>query len=559
MKKSLKIVGALIVIAILAAILFLYWPLYKRAVPSPENEQPIDVVLIGGGIMSMTLATYLQELEPNWKVQAFERLDAVALESSNGWNNAGTGHAGFAELNYTPEKNGVIETERAVKIAEQFEVSRQFWAYQVKNGRLSANPSDFINATPHMSFVWGDENVEFLRKRHEAITKNPLFYGMEFSTDHEQIRKWAPLVIEGRDPNQKVAATYMPIGTDVNFGVITNQLTEALKRNPNFNLALKHEVSALSQNDDKTWNVTVKDLNNNTERTVKTKFVFIGAGGASLKLLQMSGIPESQNYGGFPVGGQFLSFDDPAITSRHNAKVYGKAEVGAPPMSVPHLDTRRLDGKQTMLFGPFALFNTKFLKTGSWFDVVSSVNNHNVFGMMKVGVENTDLIEYLIEQAQLSDDDRQKELLKYYPNAKQDSWKLITAGQRVQVIKKDPEKGTVLQFGTEVVTDQNHSIAALLGASPGASTSPPIMLTVLDKSFPTQMKNGWEEKLKVIIPSYKQKLNESVALTNQIRRMTSEALKLPHIEVPANLNAPTTPKAVEAPKTKNLNVEQQAM
>ncbi|WLF83581.1 malate dehydrogenase (quinone) [Moraxella sp. ZY210820] len=567
MKKSLKIIGALIVVAILAAILFLYWPLYKRAVPAAENDQPIDVVLIGGGIMSMTLATYLQELEPDWKVQAFERLDAVALESSNGWNNAGTGHAGFAELNYTPEKNGVVQTERAVKIAEQFEISRQFWAHQVQQGRLSANPADFINAVPHMSFVWGDKNVEFLRKRHEAITKNPLFYGMEFTTDQEQIRKWAPLIIEGRDPNQKVAATYMPLGTDVNFGVITNQLTDSLKRNSNFKLEVQHEVRDLRQNDDKTWNVTVYDLKNNTERTVKTKFVFIGAGGASLKLLQLSGIPEAKYYGGFPVGGQFLSFEDPEITTRHRAKVYGQAEVGAPPMSVPHLDTRFLDGKQTMLFGPYALFNTRFLKTGSIFDVVSSVNNNNVLGMMKVGVDNTDLVTYLMQQAQLNDEARHAELLKYYPNAKKEHWKLITAGQRVQVIKKDPEKGTVLQFGTEVVTDKDHSIAALLGASPGASTSPPIMLTVLTKSFPNQMKNGWEDKLKQIIPSYGLSLNESAELTNKIRRMTSEALKLPYLEVPADLtpNAPKadvkldTPKRDDKSTSKNLNNEQQAL
>ncbi len=584
MKKSLKWVGALAVVALLAVLLFLYWPLYKRAVPSAENENAVDVVLIGGGIMSMTLATYLQELEPNWKIEAFERLDGVALESSNGWNNAGTGHAGFAELNYTPEKDGKIETARAVNIAEQFEVSRQFWAHQVKTGRLSANPSDFINSVPHMSFVWGDENVEYLRKRHEAITKNPLFYGMEFSTDQEQIRKWAPLLIEGRDPKQVVAATYMPIGTDVNFGVITNQLTDALKKSANFKLELQHEVRALRQNADKTWNVTVYDLAKQSERTVKAKFVFIGAGGASLKLLQMSGIPESHNYGGFPVGGQFLSFEDPALTQRHNAKVYGKAEVGAPPMSVPHLDTRRLDGKQTMLFGPFALFNTRFLKNGSVFDVLSATNNHNVFGMLKVGAENTDLITYLIEQARLTDDDRHKELLKYYPNAKRESWKLITAGQRVQVIKKT-DKGTVLQFGTEVVTDKDNTIAALLGASPGASTSPPIMLTVLKRSFPEQMKSSWEEKLKTIIPSYGQKLNESVELTNQIRRMTSETLKLPYIDVPTDLIAkptttvetpsaktetapsakvePATPKA-EADKSKpapskNLNNEQQAL
>ena len=567
MKKFIKIVAYIIAAAVVAALIFLNWPFYQRSVPAAENEKPVDVVVIGGGIMSMTLSTFLQELQPDWNIEAFERLDAVGLESSNGWNNAGTGHAAFAELNYTPEKNGVVETDRAVRITEQFEVSRQFWAHQVREGRLSNHPQDFINATPHMSFVWGDDNIEFLRKRHTALVQQPMFYGMQFSTDQEQIRQWAPLLIEGRDPQQKVAATYMPLGTDVNFGVITNQLTAALQKQPNFKLNLQHEVRALRQNADKTWNVTVYDLAAQKEKTVKAKFVFIGAGCASLKLLQMSGIPEAQNYAGFPVGGQFLSFDDPHLTTQHRAKVYGQAETGAPPMSVPHLDTRFLDGKQTMLFGPFALYSTKFLKTGSWFDLFSSVNMHNVAGMMAVGVENLDLVQYLVQQAMLTDSDRQAELLKYYPSAKPDSWKLITAGQRVQIIKKDPEKGSVLQFGTEIVADKDHTIAALLGASPGASTSPSIMLGLLPKAFPEQMAQGWEARIKEIVPSYGRQINSSPALTNEIRRATSETLQLPYIEVPADLNhpnpaqamPPVIPVAPAANDEKNLNKEEQAM
>ena len=567
MKKIIKIFAYLIVAVLAAALIFLNWPLYQRSVPAAENEKPIDVVVIGGGIMSMTLSTLLQELQPDWNIEAFERLDAVGLESSNGWNNAGTGHAAFAELNYTPEKNGVVETDRAVRITEQFEVSRQFWAHQVREGRLSSHPQDFINATPHMSFVWGDDNIEFLRKRHTALVQQPMFYGMQFSTDQEQIRQWAPLLIEGRDPQQKVAATYMPLGTDVNFGVITNQLTAALQKQPNFKLNLQHEVRALRQNSDKTWNVTVYDLATQKEKTVKAKFVFIGAGGASLKLLQMSGIPEAQNYAGFPVGGQFLSFDNPSLTTQHRAKVYGQAETGAPPMSVPHLDTRFLDGKQTMLFGPFALYSTKFLKNGSWFDLLSSVNIHNVAGMIAVGVENLDLVQYLVQQAMLTDSDRQAELLKYYPSAKPDSWKLITAGQRVQIIKKDPEKGSVLQFGTEIVADKDHTIAALLGASPGASTSPSIMLGLLPKAFPEQMAQGWEARIKEIVPSYGRQINSSPALTNEIRRATSETLQLPYIEVPADLNhpnpaqamPPVIPVAPAANDEKNLNKEEQAM
>ncbi|GKS82772.1 malate dehydrogenase (quinone) [Acidovorax sp. SUPP1855] len=569
MKKSIKALFGAVVVLILAAVLFLYWPLFPRSVPPAENDQPVDVVMVGAGVMSATLATYLQELQPDWKIEVFERLDGVALESSNGWNNAGTGHSGFAELNYTPElPDGTIETKRAVGIAEQFEVSRQFWAHQIGRGNMQS-PETFVNPTPHMSFVWGDENIEYLRKRREALIKNPLFYGMEYSEDQAQIQKWAPLMIEGRDPKQKVAATFMPLGTDVNYGAVTSQLVQGLRKSPNFQLHLQNEVRALRQNDDKTWNVTVAHLGDGgKERTVKAKFVFVGAGGAALQLLQASGIPESKDYAGFPVGGQFLSIENAALTARHTVKAYGKAATGSPPMSVPHLDARNMDGQPVVLFGPFALATSKFLKQGSWFDLFSSVTHDNLVGMLRVGIHNLDLVKYLLQQAELTDDDRQRALQDYFPNAKREDWKLITAGQRVQVIKRDLKEGAVLQFGTEIVSDKDGTIAALMGASPGASTAPHIMLNLMAKAFPQQMTDtGWKARLKEIIPSYGRKLNEDPALTNEIRRMTSSALHLPYLDVPATLGkaaatpagvVPTQPKAPEAagPRT---NKEMQAL
>ncbi|WP_395943611.1 malate dehydrogenase (quinone) [Brevundimonas sp.] len=561
MKKTIKILVSILLVLVIGAGLFLFRPVSWGSGPAPENAEPVDAVVIGGGIMSVTLATYLQELEPTWNVHLFERMDGVALESSNGWNNAGTGHSGFAELNYTPEQaDGSIATTQAVKIAESFEVSRQFWSHEVHQGRLGT-PSDFINPTPHMSFVWGDENIEYLRKRREALIKNPLFYGMQYTTDPEQIRQWAPLVMEGRDPNQKVAATYMPLGTDVNFGVITNQLTRSLQRSPNFHLELSHEVRGLRQNRDKTWNVTVRDLKTGQDRTIKSKFVFIGAGGASLKLLQMSRIPEAKNYAGFPVGGQFLAFDAPGVTGRHDVKLYGKAEAGSPPMSVPHLDARRLDGRDVMLFGPFALQSTKFLKKGSWTDLFSSVYYNNILPMLRVGSENLELVKYLGEQATLTDAQRQAELVKYYPTAKRSDWRLITAGQRVQIIKRDPEKGSVLQFGTEIVTDKDGTIAALLGASPGASTSPGIMLDVLAKAFPEQVAGAWKPRLQAMVPSYGLKLNTDASLTNDIRRMTSQTLNLPYLDVPESVTpaAPARSATAPAARGRNMNAEQQAL
>ncbi|MDN5679354.1 MAG: malate dehydrogenase (quinone), partial [Ewingella sp.] len=468
-----------------------------------EEEKSVDVLLIGGGIMSATLGTYLQELEPDWSINMVERLDGVAEESSNGWNNAGTGHSALAEMNYTPEKaDGSIDISKAVEVNEGFQISRQFWSYQVENGVLH-DPRSFINSVPHMSFVWGDANVDFLHKRYLALQKSTLFRGMEYSQDPTKIKEWIPLVMEGRDPNQKIAATRIPIGTDVNFGEITHQLVASLQKNQNFSLSLGHEVRDIKRNPDNTWNVTVADLKNNgKESVVKAKFVFIGAGGASLTLLQKSGIPEADNYGGFPVGGQFLVTENPEIVNRHLAKVYGKASVGAPPMSVPHLDTRVFNGKRVLLFGPFATFSSKFLKNGSLWDLFGSVNFSNIGPMTDVGIDNFDLVKYLISQVMLSDNDRYEALKEYFPDAKKEDWRLWTAGQRVQIIKKDPKEGGVLRLGTEVVSSKDGSIAALLGASPGASTAAPIMLHLMETVFKDKVATPeWQTKLKQIIPS----------------------------------------------------------
>ncbi|WP_194787614.1 malate dehydrogenase (quinone) [Pseudomonas sp. UFMG81] len=498
-----------------------------------EPEKTVDVLLIGGGIMSASLGTYLTELEPNWTIDVYERMDQVAEESSNAWNNAGTGHSAFCELNYTSEgKDGSIDISKAVNVNEQFEVSKQFWAYQVEQGVLS-NPPSFINNVPHMSFVWGDDNIAFLHKRVAALQHSSLFRGMEISEDHEQIRKWVPLVMEGRDPGQRVAATRMAIGTDVNFGEITRQLFASMTRNPNVKLHLGHEVRDIVRNTDGSWQVTVADLaKGGAVSRVKAKFVFIGAGGGALKLLQKSGIPEADGYAGFPVGGQFLMTDNPDTVARHKAKLYGKASVGAPPMSVPHLDTRVIDGKEVLLFGPFATFSTKYLKHGSLLDMFASLTRHNISPMVHAGIDNIDLSTYLMGQLMLSFDDRMAALREYFPNAKNEDWRLLQAGQRVQVIKKDAEHGGILQFGTEVVAAQDGSIAALLGASPGASTAAPIMLTVLEKTFKDRVKSPeWQAKLKDIVPSYGRRLNNDLELTNKTREWSSARLQLLYVPV----------------------------
>jgi malate dehydrogenase (quinone) len=489
-----------------------------------------DVLLIGGGIMSATLGTWLQELEPDWSITMVEQMESVAEESSNGWNNAGTGHSALMELNYTPQKaDGSVSIEKAIDINEAFQISRQFWAHQVTRGVLT-QPKSFINTVPHMSFVWGEDNVNFLRARYRALQKSPLFNGMRYSEDHEQIKQWAPLVMEGRDPQQKIAATRTEAGTDVNYGEITRQMINALKKREHFALQLNTVVRRFRRNADNSWSVTVSDANDShAKRTIKAKFIFIGAGGAALKLMQQTRIPQAKEYAGFPVGGQFLVCDNPEVVNHHLAKVYGQASVGAPPMSVPHIDTRIIDGKRVVLFGPFATFSTRFLKNGSLWDLLASTNKSNILPMLNVGLENFDLVKYLVSQVLQKDKDRHAALRAYYPMAKKQDWRLWQAGQRVQIIKRDSRIGGVLRLGTEVVSDDEGTVAALLGASPGASTAAPIMLDLLDKVFKDKMQTAeWQEKIRAVVPTYGSTLTENPHLIDQTLAYTSEVLGLRH-------------------------------
>ncbi|MDF2417047.1 malate dehydrogenase (quinone) [Acinetobacter beijerinckii] len=532
MKKFWKYLLVLLVVLIIIAIAFLFRPITSKAIKTKSDEPIVDVVLIGGGIMSATLGTYLNELQPDWNIRMYERLDAVAQESSNGFNNAGTGHSGFMEMNYTEEKDGKMDISKAVKVAGQFEIAKQFWAHQVKQGVLDT-PNTFINPVPHIAFVWGD-NVKFMENRYAAMIQDPLFAGMKISEDPAEIKQWTPLVMNGRDPQQKIAATRMDVGSDVNYGAITTQLVNHLEKSPNFKLRTSTEVTGISKNDDNTWSVAFKDLKSGEVSHVKTRFVFIGAGGAAIKLLQMTGLPEAQQYAGFPVGGEFLVTDNPLITAQHTAKVYGRADLGAPPMSVPHIDTRYIDGKKYVLFGPFATYSNKFLKQGSQLDLLASTNKNNVLPMAAIGLQNADLVQYLVSQVLMSDEDRFNELKKYYPEADPKDWHLRQGGQRVQIIKKEPGKPAKLQFGTEIFASKDKSVTALLGASPGASTSPYIMLNLLETAFPEQTKGAWNEQLHEIVRSYGQDLSENPELLDQVRHYTSSTLGL-NYTTPANL------------------------
>ncbi|MBY8963937.1 malate:quinone oxidoreductase [Flavobacterium sp. D11R37] len=492
-----------------------------------------DVILIGAGIMSATLGMFLKELMPEIKIDIYERLDVAAAESSDAWNNAGTGHSAFCELNYTPElPDGTIDTAKAVKIAEFFEESKQFWTYLVHQGRIT-NPEDFVNSTPHMSFVWGKDNVEYLKKRYNALQQYPIFKGMEYTEDPAVITQWMPLVMEGRATGEPIAATRMAIGTDVNFGELTRDMFAWLRTQPDVNLFFGHEVRSMrrSRSGSNKWKLKIKDLATGDKKRIYARFVFIGAGGGSLPLLEKSGIPEGEGFGGFPVSGQWLKCINEEVIQKHDAKVYGKASVGAPPMSVPHIDTRMINGKKELLFGPYAGFSTKFLKQGSYLDLPLSIKVNNIGPMLAAGYHNLSLTKYLIEQVTQSRDDRMEALREYLPTAKPEDWELETAGQRVQVIKKDPEQGGKLEFGTEVITSADGTLAALLGASPGASTAVSIMIDVLNKCFKDKMQSAaWQSRLREMIPSYGQHLNDNLQLLKKVRYDAAEILKLEKLD-----------------------------
>ena len=487
-----------------------------------------DIVLVGAGIMSATLATFLKELEPSLRIEVFETLDGAAQESSDAWNNAGTGHAALCELNYTPERpDGTIDISKALEVNVEFDLSRQLWSYLVRKGVM--NPASFIHPVPHMSFVQGAANVAFLEKRHAALTAHHLYRGMEFTRDERMLTEWIPLVMEGRPAGQQVAATRMITGADVNYGALTRNLFNHLAGRDGFAIHYRHRATGI-RHDGSGWRIDARHTRDGTEKSVAAKFVFLGAGGDAILLLQKSGIPEGKGYAGFPVSGIWLRCDDPTINKRHHAKVYTNAAVGSPPMSVPHLDTRVIGDSHSLLFGPYAGFSTKFLKSGSYLDLFRSIRLDNVRPLMDAGLQNFGLSEYLVGQVLQSSKHRFGMLRTLYPGAKEKDWKLETAGMRVQIIKRDRVRGGILEFGTEIVAAHDHSLVALLGASPGASTAASIMIRVIEQCFAQRLNmEGWKRKLVEIIPSYGHSLIEDAALTRQVRADTATVLGLQNV------------------------------
>lgn len=491
-----------------------------------DNNQPKDVILIGAGVLSTTFGSFLKNIEPDWNIKLFERLEQPAIESSNEKNNAGTGHAALCELNYTVEQeDGSIDVERAKEINEQFEISKQFWSYLVKSKAIE-NPQEFIRPLPHISFVMGIRNVDFLKRRYDALKSLPMFEGLTYTEDHKVLAEWMPLMMQGRNSNEPLAASKINEGTDVNFGELTRKLVKNIEKHENAQVHFRHEVVDFKQLSNSKWEVKVRNLETGKVETHVADYIFIGAGGHAIPLLQKTKIPESRHLGGFPISGAFLVCNNPKVVSEHNAKVYGKEPPGTPPMTVPHLDRRYIQGKESLLFGPFAAIGPKFLKNGSNLDLFKSINTSNVVTMLSSGVKNLSLVKYSIQQVLQRKEDRMKELRRFVPDAKDEDWDIHIAGKRVQVIKDTEEHGRgFIQFGTEVVNSEDHTVIALLGESPGASTSVSVALEVIEKNFPQYM-DKWESKIKEIIPSYGESLIEDTALLKKTRKQTAEALEL---------------------------------
>ncbi len=495
-----------------------------RTTSSSPDRITTDVLLVGAGIMSATLGAMLRTLEPDWSITLLERLSSPTQESSDPWNNAGTGHAALCELNYTPRlPNGEVDISKAPVVNEQFQQSRQFWASAVDAGILT-DPRQFINPVPHVSFVRGAENVEYLRKRYDAMSSNPLFEGMEFIDDHDEFARRLPLMADGRDQSEPVALNWSEGGTDVDFGALTTQFIDHLART-GADIRYGHHVSNLSRESDGTWRVTVKDKQAGKTIVISAKFVFVGAGGGAIQLLQRSGIEEIKGFAGFPVSGQFLRCLDEDVAAQHDAKVYGMAAVGAPPMSVPHLDTRVIDGHRSLLFGPYAGWTPKFLQQGSFTDLPLSIRTHNIVPMAAIGVTSWSLIKYLVLELAKTRGGKIDALRVFAPLVEDRDWELITAGQRVQVVRKKGRFGGSLEFGTTVVNSADGSIAGLLGASPGASTAVAAMLDVMERCFADRI-DAWRPRLSELVPSYGVSLEDNPQLLDEMRTWTTASLRL---------------------------------
>lgn len=457
----------------------------------------MNVVIIGAGIMGTTFATLAKELAPELDITILERLDKAGAGNSWAFNNAGTGHEANCELNYTPVDGEVISVEKALKIHAQFNVAKQFWAYLLKKGAIK-NPTSFINPTRHCTLV-SESSIEELKLRFNEMSAHHFFEGMRYSDDFDEIKSWIPYTMEGRPRHEKMAATIVETGTDVNFGALTEQMAGYATSQLGVKIEYGVHVQRVHRSPAGSWLLETRQNGNAVQH--RADVLFVGAGGGAFPILKKSHLPFARRFTGFPVGGRFLQAEiTEEQASQYRAKTYGKAEVGAPPMSVPHLDLRVAEGKHYLLFGPFASFKPVLEKGRGFLDYLSSMRLHDIPGLLNVAVEHFPLVKYLVSETFKGEKSMLDSLEKFAPGlSSRFNWQPVEAGQRVQIIKDGD-----LQMGTEIIVSTDKTYGTILGASPGASVSPEVMLRALEQLVPSLCAGeSAKEKLKEMFPEDK--------------------------------------------------------
>ncbi|KZX75231.1 malate:quinone oxidoreductase [Oleiphilus sp. HI0009] len=452
----------------------------------------MDVVIIGAGIMGVTFAHIAKTVDPKLNITILERLDQAAGSNSSVFNNAGTGHEANCELNYTPVDEEVISVEKALDIHAQFNVAKQYWANLVKNGIIK-DPESFIHPTKHCTLV-NEDSINLLHMRYKEMASHHFFDEMKLSEDFDEIQSWIPLTMEGRSRHQKMAATRVDHGTDVNFESITKQLAQHMENEQSADIQYNTHVKRVHKSPSGSWLIECEQ--NGVAKQVRADKLFVGAGGGAFPILKASHLPAGRRFSGFPVGGRFLAAEiDKEVAQSYGAKTYGKAAVGAPPMSVPHLDLRVADGKYYLLFGPFATFSPILEKGRGIVEFIRMVHLHDIPNLLNVAREHFPLVTYLFKETFKGESAMLKTLDEFAPGlSNKFNWKVVQAGQRVQIIKDGD-----LQMGTEIVTSEDLSYGTLLGASPGASVSPEVMLRCVKTLFPKIVKKeAAQERLKTL-------------------------------------------------------------
>ncbi|NMT64961.1 malate:quinone oxidoreductase [Marinobacter orientalis] len=438
----------------------------------------MNVIIIGAGIMGTTFATLAKEMVPDLDITILERLDGPGEGNSSAFWNAGTGHEANCELNYTPVDEEVISVEKALKIHAQFNVAKQFWAYLIEKGAIK-DPTTFINQTKHCTIV-SEPAIQELKLRFKEMSAHHFFEHMRYSEDFDEIKSWIPYTMEERPRHEKMAATVIETGTDVNFGALTEQMAEYAVNDLGVRIEYGTHVRRVHRSPTGRW--VIEAVSKGVPVQHKADVLFVGAGGGAFPLLKRSHLPFRSRFAGFPVGGRFLQAQISEEQARYyTAKTYGKAKVGAPPMSVPHLDLRVVDGKHYLLFGPFASFKPVLERGRGFFDYLTSIRLHDIPGLLNVALEHFPLVKYLVSESFKGEKSMFEELDSFAPGlSKKFDWKPIAAGQRVQIIKDGD-----LQMGTEIVVSKDKTYGTLLGASPGASVSPEVMLRCLEQLLPS--------------------------------------------------------------------------